>query len=196
VIDKHSTLEDVCFAVAAALEAASLDAVLTGGSAATMYAAGAYNSFDADFVLRRDVQGTKLTEILATLGFRPAATRGMFEHPTSRFTIDFPKGPLAVGGDYVQNVATLERGESHLRILTLTDCVKDRLAHFFFWNDLTALRAAVAVAKSHRDSGLDCEELQRWTTVESGRGGMNFQPKLDRFFKSAGLNGLGRPGDG
>jgi len=25
----------------------------------------------------------------------------MFEHPRTHFTLDFPKGPLAVGGDYL-----------------------------------------------------------------------------------------------
>ena len=187
MIDENSTLEDVCFAVAFALEAGSVEAVLTGGSAATIYAAGAYSSLDADFVLTRDVRGTKLDEILATLGYRPAATRGMFEHPRSRFTIDFPKGPLAVGGDYVQNIATLVRGDAQLRILTITDCVKDRLAHFFFWDDFTALRAAVAVAQAHRDS-VDGDELKKWTAAESGRAGKDLEPKLDQFFNRAGID--------
>lgn len=186
MIDENSTLEDVCFAVASVLDAASLDAVVTGGSAATIYAAGAYSSVDVDFVLRRDVRGTKLAEILAPLGYQPSATRGMFEHPKSRFTVDFPKGPLAVGGDYVHDVSTLKRGDARLRILTLIDCVKDRLAHFYFWDDFTALQAANAVAQAHR-SGIDRDELVRWTAVESARAGVNFQPKLEQFFQRAGI---------
>jgi hypothetical protein len=50
VIDENSTLEDVCFEVSPALDAASIDAVLTGGSAASIYAPNVYTSFDADFV--------------------------------------------------------------------------------------------------------------------------------------------------
>ncbi|GAC1313016.1 MAG: hypothetical protein NVSMB21_24040 [Vulcanimicrobiaceae bacterium] len=40
----------------------------------------------------------------------------------------------------------LERGGSRLRILTRTDCIRDRLAHFYHWGDYTALNAAVGVA--------------------------------------------------
>lgn len=51
MITENSTLEDVCFEVATALEDANLPAVLVGGSAATVYAPEQYTSYDADFVL-------------------------------------------------------------------------------------------------------------------------------------------------
>lgn len=180
-------MEDVCFAVAAALDNASIDAVLTGGSAATIYAPEAYTSLDADFVLRREIKASALTQILASLGYHPAAARGMFEHPKSRFTIDFPKGPLAVGGDYVQGTAILRRGSTKLRILTPTDCVKDRLAHFYFWDDLSALNVAVAVAKSPHGSDVNPDELKQWTERES-RGDKDFRPRLALFFERAQIS--------
>jgi hypothetical protein len=186
MIDEQSTLEDVCFAVASALDAASVEAVLTGGSAAAIYAPEFYTSLDADFVLRRELRVSELEQILATIGYRPAATRGMFEHPKNRFTVDFPKGPLAVGRDYVKVTATLKRDREALRILTPTDSVKDRLAHFFHWDDHTALRAAVGVARSSYGSEIDYDELLRWTDNE-GSFGTNFRPKLDQFFEGAGI---------
>jgi len=187
MIDERSTLEDVCFAVASALHAVSIDAVLTGGSAATLYAPEVYTSLDADFVLLRETRAAELAQILAPLGYRPSATRGMFEHPKSKVTVDFPKGPLAVGRDYVHVTATLKRGGDELRILTPTDCVKDRLAHYFFWDDLTALRAAVGVARSTHGSDVDLDELVRWSASESLAGG-DFRPKLDQFFRRASIN--------
>jgi hypothetical protein len=109
----------------------------------------------------------------------------MFEHPRCTFTVDFPKGPLAIGREYVRDTAVLSRGDLSLRILTPTDCVKDRLAHFFYWDDDTAFNAAVGVATSQR-ANIDVTELARWTHSES-TGGVDFRPKLKRFFRTAGI---------
>ncbi len=57
----------------------------------------------------------------------------MFVHPDTSYTIDFPRGPLAVGGDYIHETATLKKGDMTLRILSPADCVRDRLAHFYHW---------------------------------------------------------------
>jgi hypothetical protein len=52
-----ASLEDVCFAVCTALQNAGTIAVLTGGSAATYYAPAAYQSRDADFIIKFSVGG-------------------------------------------------------------------------------------------------------------------------------------------
>ncbi|GAC1590809.1 MAG: hypothetical protein NVS3B28_18100 [Candidatus Velthaea sp.] len=54
MITAASTLSDVCFAISAALEARGISSVLTGGSAAALYAPQAYMSDDADFILDTD----------------------------------------------------------------------------------------------------------------------------------------------
>lgn len=59
MIDHTSSLEDVCFEVADALNRYSIQAVLTGGSAATLYAPDVYASLDADFVLSEPAPNTK-----------------------------------------------------------------------------------------------------------------------------------------
>ncbi len=104
----------------------------------------------------------------------------MFEHPRTHFTLDFPKGPLAVGGDYLSETANLERGGVRLRILTPTDCVRDRLAHYYHWDDHTALRAAVAVARSHPES-VDIEKLRDWTERESSAGAADHRHRFRQF---------------
>jgi hypothetical protein len=195
VIDETSSLEDVCFEVAAALDRFAIEGVLTGGSAATVYAPDAYTSLDADFVLANSPDRKQLRDALADIGYIPMATTGMFKHPSTRFTIDFPRGPLAVGGDYVHETATLERGGIRLRILTPTDCVRDRLAHFYHWNDYTALTAAVAVAKSHRET-VDIEQVRLWTERESGLGPTDYRGKFQNFLERLdhGPNAaIGRP---
>jgi hypothetical protein len=166
LIDRSSSLEDICFAVAAALDKYAIKGVLTGGSAAALYAPEVNTSMDADFVLTEKPSRAILNQALGELGFLPSHNAGMFEHPDSEFTIDFPSGPLAVGGEYIRKTATLVRGDLCLRILIPVDCVRDRLAHFYHWNDYHALAAAVVVARAHCDSN-DFLELQEWTRRES-----------------------------
>lgn len=146
MITEESTLEDVAFAVFGALEAHGIQGVLTGGSAAVLYAPQKYASHDADFVLDGDEPLHAVASALNPLGFRRDGKSRVFSHPKSRFTVDFRKGPLAIAGEYVVKTDVLTRGAERLRILTRYDCVRDRLAHFYYWDDYTALNAAVAVA--------------------------------------------------
>lgn len=166
MIAEESTLADVCFAVSTALEARGMPGVLTGGSAAAVYAPQAYMSYDADFVLENDDPLDEIAIALRPIGFQREGRSRIFSHAKSRFTVDFPKGPLAVGGEYVRETRVLEHGDLRLRILTRVDCIRDRLAHFYHWNDYTALNAAVGVAAQAPDE-VDMEFLRGWTERES-----------------------------
>jgi len=166
MITAKSTLADVCFAVSAALEAHGMSAILTGGSAAAVYAPQAYMSRDADFVLEGDDSLDKVAIALKPIGFLRDGKSRIFVHPTSPFTVDFPKGPLAVGGEYVHETHVIRRRGMRLRILRRTDCIRDRLAHFYFWSDYTALNAAVAVAARNTHKA-DIDDLRAWTERES-----------------------------
>jgi hypothetical protein len=181
LIDQDSTLEDICYAVAGALHIVSEDAVLTGGSAAAMYAPDVYTSDDADFVLRRGANGKEIIRALARIGFLPGPAVGTFVHHQSRFSVDFLKGPLAVGAEYLETSGTLTRGDLRLRILTPTDCVRDRLAHFYFWSDYTALNAAVGVAQSGHAPDVDFQAIREWTQRESAASNVDYTAKFDEF---------------
>lgn len=165
MITRESTLADICFRVSQALGAHGIAAVLTGGSAAAVYAPHVYTSYDADFILERDEPLTEIVDALAPIGFTRDGKSRIFVHPDTSFTIDFPRGPLAVGGDYVHETATLTNGDMTLRILSPTDCVRDRLAHFYHWDDYTALNAAVAVAAANIDN-VNTDLLRSWSTRE------------------------------
>jgi len=56
-----------------------------------------------------------------------------------------------------------------LKIISPTDCVKDRLAGYYHWDDLQCLEQAVLVAQVNR---IDLEEIERWSGGEE---------KLDEF---------------
>ena len=165
MISKRSTLTEVCFVVSAALETHGINAVLTGGSAATVYAPLAYSSDDADFVVTDDEPLAHIVEALASIGFERDGKSRMFVHPQTNFTLDFPRGPLAIGGDYVHETAMLTNHDLTLRILHPTDCVRDRLAHFYHWGDYTALGAAVGVAAANRTQ-IDMRLIRSWSKRE------------------------------
>ena len=176
MITRGATLEDVCFAVSAALKANGISCVLTGGSAAVIYAPQAYMSEDADFVLDAEDSLADVQRALATIGFRRDGRSRNFVHDAVTFTVEFPKGPLAVGGDYIHETAVIDRNGTTLRILTRMDCVRDRLAHYYHWNDYTALNAAVGVAAADVKS-IDFAQLRRWTERESP----TLMAKFDEF---------------
>lgn len=164
MITQASSLEDVCFAVSAALQARGISGVLTGGSAAAVYVPQKYMSYDADFILDRDDSLENVQAALEHIGFRRDGVRGFstIRSPSSPST--FRRVPLSVAGDYISRTNVLSCGGVQLRILTRVDCVRDRLSHFYFWNDYSALNAAVAVAVQLDD---EIESLREWTQRES-----------------------------
>ena len=169
MIAPTSTLTDVAFAVCTALDDAGVTAVLTGGSAATFYAPEAYQSVDLDFVITMNAsrQGH---DVLTALGFVEAG--GVHRHPKTRFTLDFPRGPLAVGDDTISAWNTVHRDGELLHVLSPTDSCRDRLASFLFWNDFSGLEQALAVARAQ---AVDLPLIKSWCRRER-------QPqKLDVF---------------
>ncbi len=56
-----------------------------------------------------------------------------------------------------------------LFLLSPTDCVKDRLAAYYFWSDRQALEQAKLVSESQP---VDLDEIRRWSEVED---------QLDKF---------------
>lgn len=162
-ISPDSTLAEVCFVVSDALAARGISAVLTGGSAATVYAPEVYTSLDADFIAEESL--AEIADALARVGFLRDGKSRLFLNPQTKYTVDFPAGPLAVAGDYVSETATLTHGSMRLRILSRTDCIRDRLSHFFHWKDFTALSAAIGVAQSN-PTDVDMNALRAWATRE------------------------------
>lgn len=130
-----------------------------------MYAPQVYTSLDADFVLEEERPIAEVAKALGPIGFARDGKSGIFRHKHTKYTVDFPKGPLAVGGDYVYETATLTLGKTTLRILSRTDCIRDRLAHFYHWDDYTALAAAVGVALAGV-TDVDIALLRGWSIRE------------------------------
>lgn len=140
----------VAFEVGAALGSAGIDATLTGGACASIHSGGAYASIDLDFVLSGSVTQSRLDEAMGAAGFR--RHRDRYVREDTPFFVEFPPGPLAIGGDTNVRPGVLRSGGRTLRLLTPTDACRDRLAAFYHWNDRQSLAAAVAIAERHRVS--------------------------------------------
>jgi hypothetical protein len=162
VIGPQSTLTDVGFAVCTALSRVGIVAVMTGGSAATFYAPDAYQSRDLDFVITVRGAGAGAAA-LAALGFTEKGQ--VYRHAQTHFTLDFPRGPLAVGDELLMSWRTERRDDELLHVLTPTDCCRDRLASFLFWNDFSGLQQALAVAAAQRQA-LDVGVIAAWCRKE------------------------------
>ncbi len=162
MIGPESTLAEIALIVCSALNEAGITAVLTGGSAATYYAPDAYQSHDLDFIIT--LKGAALgAPVLASLGF--VETNQFYRHPATRFTLDFPAGPLAVGDDDISVWRTERVGQQLLHVLTPTDCCRDRLASFLFWDDFSGLEQALAVARARR-ADVDLQSIEAWCRRE------------------------------
>jgi len=159
-ITSEISLRDLAFIVCNALSEAGTIAVLTGGSAATFYAPEAHQSRDLDFVIH--FSGEASEQPLSNLGFEKK--NSMYVHPLTPYTLEFPRGPLAVGDEIIENWNHLKENGKILHVLTATDCVRDRLAAFIHWNDYASLDQAVAVARRHE---IDLQLIQRWFLKES-----------------------------
>lgn len=161
-LSKESTLSDVCFAVCTALHQAGTTAVLVGGSAATYYAPARYQSRDADFVITMVRDTAETAKALRNVGFTESG--GIYRHPETDYTVEFPPGPLSIGSALIATYETVRRGVEILHVISRTDTVRDRLAAFYHWKDRSSLRTALDVASS---GPIDLDVIERWSTEEN-----------------------------
>jgi len=158
---KNMSQVEVAAYVQDSLQANGIDVVLSGGSAVSFYSSNKYISKDLDLINTSFARRSKLKSVMESLGFKEKGR--YFMHPEAAFFIEFPDGPLSVGEEPVKEISEYELATGTLKVLSPTDCVKDRLCAFYFWNDLQGLEQAVLVAKSQQ---VDLREIRRWSKVE------------------------------
>jgi hypothetical protein len=152
---------EVAALVCAHLAAQGIRVVLSGGAAVGIYSDNRYVSQDVDLVNLYQVRHAALGEQMKALGFAEEGRH--FRHPESKTLVEFPPGPLAVGGERVTTTCSLQLPTGVLQVISPTDCIKDRLAAYYHWGDHQALAQAVLVA-AHQPFDLD--DLARWSKAE------------------------------
>ena len=86
-----------------------------------------------------------------------------FSHPDTQFFVEFPPGPVSFGDEPVTRTEELTFDTGILKVITPTDCVKDRLAWYYHFGDRQCLAQAILVSG---DCAIDIEEIGRWSEAE------------------------------
>ena len=139
----------------------NIGVVLSGGGCVSIYSHNRYQSFDLDFIGDHGTGRKMVKKVLTALGF--VEKNKYFTHPESKFYVEFPSGPLAVGGEPVKDVVELVFSTGKLRLLSPTECVKDRLAAYYHWQDRQCLEQAAMVTAENQ---VDLDEIERWSESE------------------------------
>ena len=139
-----------------------IDVVLSGGAAVGIHSGGKYVSQDLDLVRGYGSTLRAIATALKEIGFWETQNR-YFKHPQARHFIEFPPGPLTVGEEPVRQIDEMEFATGTLRLISPTDCVKDRLASYFHFGDRQGLVQAAMVANQN---AVDLNEIRRWSKGE------------------------------
>ncbi len=173
---KQMSMEELAAYVCSALEKDGIETVLSGGSCVEIYSQGKYTSDDIDLIDRFNGGHTQIKNVMIKLGFKEH--NRYFVHEDTPLFIEFPRGPLGVGDAPVNEIALKEEDTGILKLLTPTDCIKDRLAAYFHWDDLQSLEQAVWVAEQNE---FDMESVRTWAMNEKEIGKFEvFKGRLEK----------------
>jgi len=160
---KEMSMEELAAYVCEALENEGIETVLSGGCCVELYSKGRYTSDDIDLIDRFNGGHRKIKEVMKKLGFSEYKMKRYFVHPDTLLFIEFPRGPLGVGDAVVKEISSRKTETGILKLLTPTDCIKDRLAAYYHWNDRQSLDQAVWVACENE---FDIKSIETWSRKE------------------------------
>ncbi len=148
------------------LHTRGIDMVLSGGACVSIYSDGKYLSMDLDMIHLSLIAPKRkiIREAMREIGFIEEGR--YFEHPDTDLFVEFPPGPPAVGEEPVKDIIERQECTGILKIISPTDCVKDRLAAYYHWGDIPSLEQAILVAL---ENPIDLDEVKRWSKAE-GKG--------------------------
>ncbi len=154
---------DLAGLIGSHLASKGIDVTLVGGTCVSIYSDNLYQSDDLDFVDRSYTPSKHLKAAMAQLEFKPIGR--YYEHPKWPFLAEFPAGPLSVGDQPIRQWVTLTTPLGTFSLITAEDCIKDRLAAYFHWDDRQALQQALWVAKDQAGE-YDLEAIKAWAERE------------------------------
>jgi len=159
---KDCTEEELWKYVAVHLKKRNIDSILVGGAVVSIYSEGAYESGDLDFVLT-DMFVKNLPQVMAEIGFIKKSGRH-FEHPDCKHLfVEFPSSFLEIGEDNKISPDEIIVEGIKIKILSPTDCVRDRLAGYMYFKSRDNFDQAILVAKKHP---INLEKVKKWCESE------------------------------
>jgi hypothetical protein len=146
------------------LDGHGIRSVLVGGAVVAIYTEGLYRSGDLDMITD-GLDRHRLPEALAEIGFQPGKSR-YFKHPECpHLFLEFPHGPVEIGDEHPITPDEIQVEGRILRLLSPTDCVKDRLASYIHWQSFDCFEQALLVC--HRQAErVDLESISAWCRKE------------------------------
>lgn len=143
-----------------------IDVVLTGGSCVSIYSNEKYVSKDLDFIDNSLKSNRQIAITISELGFKQENKNSRhFAHPDTELTVEFPSAPLTVGDEVISSeaVSEIKTDSGTLRLLSPTDCVKDRMANYIYFKDRQCLhQAAIVVALQ----AVNLSAVEKWCKAE------------------------------
>ena len=140
------TEEELWHYVAGFLSLKNIDTVLVGGAVVSIYSNSIYQSGDLDMVTHYPM--AILEKELNKIGFLKEGRH--FIHPECHHIfIEFVPPPVAIGDDYNILPDEVKINNKVIKILSPTDCIKDRLASYIHFQARECLEQAILVAKRH-----------------------------------------------
>jgi len=172
---KNITIKELASVIAAKFEEHEIDSVLVGGACVSIYSKNRYESYDLDYVTHEDMK--KIVPALKELNFQKKGK--YFVHPECPYFIDFVSPPVAIGDEPVEEFEEFPTSLGHIKMLSPTDSIKDRLASYYYWGDSESLQQAIDIY-SEVSQKINLDELKRWSKKEK------FSNKYKAFLKGIG----------
>ena len=147
------------------LATVGIDVVLVGGSCVCVYTSERFGSLDLDFIDMSYARKKEIAAGLAEIGFTPRGASKYFERAGCQWSLEFPSAPLAVGHEQIPSdrVAELETSVGTIRLLSPTDCIKDRLLWWYLERDGQCWEQALDIAQNHT---IQWADLKAWHEAE------------------------------
>ena len=153
--------KDVAAIVQETLRKKGIDSTVVGGSCVEIYSNSKYTSGDIDIVSEYSLE--EIENALTGLNFKRKDKTRIFERKDCEYFLDFVQPPLAIGNAPVKQLSNIKTKNGIIKLLTPSDCVKDRLAAYFYWDDKQSMEQAILVAKTNT---LDYKDIERWAKEE------------------------------
>jgi hypothetical protein len=142
------------------LQKHDISCVLVGGACVSIYTEEKHASHDLDFI--SPFSHKAIGKALAEIGFHKEGR--YFIHPKNKMYIEFPSGPVAIGNQIpVKPEGKIKVESTTISLFSPTQCVMDRLAAWFHWNDRRSLIHALWVCEKHP---VNLDKIKRWASKE------------------------------
>ena len=159
-ISKAMKRKEFAAAVVGQLKKHNISCVLVGGACVSIYTDEKHASHDLDFISPYSHEA--IAKALAELGFQKEGR--YFTHPQTKLYVEFPSGPIAIGNQLpVKPEGQMKVKNTIVTMFSPTQCVMDRLAAWFHWNDRRSLIHALWVCEKHPVS---LDKIKRWASKE------------------------------